>query len=63
MSRRKKTRLAKWKVALMVCAVGVVLFLCAGLFILRYVDIPGTQWDNFLDMRAVIEWELKVKVR
>ena len=63
MSRRKKKRRARRKVALVVCAASLVLLLCVGLFILRYVDIPGTMWDNFLDMRAVIEWELKVRAR
>jgi hypothetical protein len=63
MSRRKKTRVAKRRVALMICAVSLVVLLCVGLLVLRYVDIPGTMWDNFLDMRAVIEWELKVRAR
>ena len=63
MSRRKKTRVAKRRVALVICAVSLIVLLCVGLLILRYVDIPGTMWDNFLDMRAVIEWELKVRAR
>jgi cell division protein FtsX len=41
----------------------VVVLLCLALLVLRYVDIPGTEWDNFLDMRFLIEWELKFKAR
>ena len=39
----------------------VFVFLCVGLLAVRYVDIPGTQWDNAIDMRPVIEWELRLR--
>lgn len=39
----------------------VVVCLCVGLLAVRYVDIPGTEWDNAIDMRPVIEWELRFK--
>jgi hypothetical protein len=29
----------------------------------RYVDIPGTELDNAINMRPVIEWELKAMAR
>jgi hypothetical protein len=38
-------------------------FLCIALLTVRYVDIPGTELDNAINMRPVIEWELKAMAR
>jgi hypothetical protein len=60
---KKKKRLARRRATLAICVLSLsgILLLCVGLLILRYVDIPGTQWDNFLDMTTLIKWELKLK--
>jgi pilus assembly protein TadC len=41
----------------------VFVFLCVALLTVRYVDIPGTELDNAINMRPVIEWELKAMAR
>ena len=59
-----KERLMKRKVLLIV-GVGTIIIacLCLTLLVVRYVDIPGTEWDNFLDIRSLIKWELKMRAR
>jgi hypothetical protein len=54
----------KRKILLVAC-VGIIIIacLCLTLLVVRYVDIPGTEWDNFLDIRSLIRWELEVKAR
>jgi hypothetical protein len=41
----------------------VLIFLCVALLAVRYVDIPGTQLDNAINMRPVIEWQLRAMSR
>ena len=59
-----KEQLMKRKILLVAC-VGIIIIacLCLTLLVVRYVDIPGTEWDNFLDIRSLIRWELEVKAR
>jgi hypothetical protein len=47
-----------------ICITSIVaIFLCVALLTVRYVDIPGTELDNAINMRPVIEWELKAMAR
>ncbi|MCP4538144.1 MAG: hypothetical protein GY832_13465 [Chloroflexi bacterium] len=39
----------------------VVVFVCLLLLAVRCVDIPGTEWDDFVDLRMLIKWELKLR--
>ena len=41
----------------------VFVFLCVALLTVRYVYIPGTKLDNAINMRPVIEWQLKAMAR
>ena len=47
--------------------IGVVVTLVAFMFltllVVRFVDIPGTEWDNHLDLQPLIMWELQVRAR
>lgn len=40
----------------------IVVLLCLALLV-RYVDIPGTEWDNFLDLSPLIKLELRLRMR
>ena len=37
--------------------------LCAASLVIRHVDIPGTTWDNNLDLRPLVRWELRARSR
>ena len=41
----------------------VVVLLFVALLVVRYVDIPGTKWDNSLDLRPLIKWQLQVRAQ
>jgi hypothetical protein len=41
----------------------VVVFLFVALLVVRYVDIQGTKWDNSLDLRPLIKWQLQVRAQ